>query len=113
MVSVLDVGDPRAARELDRLRFGPESWLEATEDPHAFTWLPEVQAAVTTLEQWGAARRRTATRPRWCCWTVSPRGTLASRPLPDPGGAAPRALPLGAGRVALVGSTVRVVDLLR
>lgn len=112
MVSVLDVGDPRAARELDRLRFGPESWLEATEDPHAFTWLPEVQAAVTTLEQWGAAETD-GDQTSLVLVTVSPGGTLASRPLPDPGGAAPRALPLGAGRVALVGSAVRVVDLLR
>ncbi len=111
--SVLDVDDTRDVRELDRLRFGAESWLEATEDQHAFTWVPEAQAAVTALDRWGLTARPAGDSTSLVLLRVSPSGALTSRLLPDPGGSALRALPLGAGRVALVGTTVRVVDLLR
>ncbi len=102
---VFDISDRTRARQLDKVTFGRDTQLGASEDPHAFTWLPDVGAAVTSLQQWNAKDSRLV------LLRVSGAGTVSSEPLPSPGGWQPRALPLDGGRVALVGSTVQVVDL--
>ena len=41
---------------------------------------------------------------------VSPSGAVSTERLPSPGGWQPRALPLDGDRVALVGTTVKIVS---
>jgi hypothetical protein len=94
--------------------FGGETWLAASEDPHAFTWLPDAKAAITSLQRWDS--------PAWgmegedsdtamVLLRVSPTGEVSTEQLPSPGGWQPRALPLDSGRVALVGTTVKIVSI--
>ena len=81
-----------------------DSWLEAAEDPHAFTWLPgrprgDHQRPGRDAHVDGAAARRAR--------RVADRAATSARSA----GGAPAALPLEDGRVALVGDQVRIVDL--
>jgi hypothetical protein len=89
--------------------FGEASWLAASEDPHAFTWLPDADAAITSLSRAGFASGDSGTE--MVVLRVSPSGKLSTELLPSPGGSEQRALPLGDGRVALVGNEVRLVTL--
>ena len=115
-VGVFDIGDPAHARQVGRVAFGQGSSLLAADDPHAFTWLPDASAAITGLQ---SADTQTLESPSpgvgraggMVVLRVSPSGTLSIEDLPSPGGAQPRALPLDGGRVALVGTTVRIVHI--
>jgi uncharacterized secreted protein with C-terminal beta-propeller domain len=104
-VGVFDIGDPAQAKQLGKATFGKESQLGASDDPHAFTWLPGSDAAITTLTRWSSDSTEMV------LLRVTPTGEVSTRQLPSPGGWQARALPLEDGRVALVGSTVRIVDL--
>ena len=107
--AVFDISDPGASRQLATKGLGPDSHLSAGDDPHAFTWLPEQDTAVTSLQRWdesGGASTMLVLR-------VQPDGSLLSREIAGPGDWAPRALPLEEGRVVLVGDDVRLVDLAR
>jgi hypothetical protein len=112
--AVFDIGDPTRARQVGKVTFGGETWLAASEDPHAFTWLPDAKAAITSLQRWDS--------PAWgmegedsdtamVLLRVSPTGEVSTEQLPSPGGWQPRALPLDSGRVALVGTTVKIVSI--
>jgi hypothetical protein len=104
-VGVFDLADPTRARQIDKATFGLDSWLGASEDPHAFTWLPDARVALTTLQ------RMDRSEPDLVLLRVSATGALGTEELPSPGGQQPRALPLEDGRVALVGNSVRVVTI--
>ena len=80
--AVFDIRDRSRARQVDKVTFGDSS-LGASEDPHAFTWLPAADAAITTLQssgEWNRAQSRAwsrmwsrATVPRWsCCGSPRP-----------------------------------------
>ena len=51
--AVFDIRDRSRARQVDKVTFRDGS-LGASEDPHAFTWLPASDAAITTLQSSGA-----------------------------------------------------------
>jgi uncharacterized secreted protein with C-terminal beta-propeller domain len=104
-VGVFELADPTRTRQVDKVTFGLDSWLNASEDPHAFTWLPSAHAAITTLQ------RMDRSEPELVLLRVSTTGVLGTEDLPSPGGQQPRALPLNGDRVALVGTSVRVVEI--
>ena len=121
--AVFDIRDRSRARQVDKVTFG-ESVLGASEDPHAFTWLPESDAAITTLQRSGVdsgiepgmepgtePSMQPNGGPAMVLLRVSPSGELSAKELPAPGGFEQRSLPLDNGRVALTGSTVTIVDI--
>ena len=101
--AVFDIADTSDVRQVGKVTFGMNSWLEAADDPHAFTWLPDAHAAVTSVQD--------GSRTSMVLLRVAPDGSLSEHELGSVGGWAPRALPLEDGRVALVGDQVRIVDL--
>ena len=116
--AVFDIRDRSTARQVDKVTFGDSS-LGASEDPHAFTWLPAADAAITTLQSSGMEpgtepgmepNVEPSDGPAMVLLRVSPSGELSTEALPSPGGWEQRALPLAGGRVALTGSTVTIVD---
>ena len=106
--TVLDVSDPARTRQVDTLTFGEGTSLDVAADPHAFVWLPDAAAGVTTLQRWPTDG--SADGPTQLLLRVSPTGVLSTHELPSNGGWTRRALPLPDGRVALTGRTVRVVQ---
>lgn len=106
---VFDISDPTRASQIGKATFGQDSFLTASGNPHAFTWLPDAQAAITPLERGNADPDGLGL----VLLRVSPSGTVSAEDLPSPGGWQPRALPLRDGRVALVGSSVRIIGLAR
>lgn len=105
---VFDLTDPARTRQIGQVTFGQDSFLTASGDPHAFTWLPDEGAAITTLER---SRTDGQVGPGLVLLQVTASGAITAENLPTPGGRQPRALALPDRRVALVGSTVKVVDL--
>jgi uncharacterized secreted protein with C-terminal beta-propeller domain len=103
---IFDTSNLTRARQVGKVTFGEHSLLGAADDPHAFTWLPGAQAAITTLERWDAL----GGGPALVLLRVTPSGGISAEDLPSPGGWQQRALPLPDGRVALVGSAVRIVE---
>ena len=87
--AVFDIRDRSRARQVDKVTFRDSS-LGASEDPHAFTWLPASDAAITTLQSsgvepgwnrgWNRAWNRASNRvwgrakvPGWsCCGSPAP-----------------------------------------
>ena len=123
--AVFDIGDRSRARQVGKVTFG-ESVLGASEDPHAFTWLPDADAAITTLQSSGMVSgmepgiepdmesgiepsAQPSEGPSMILLRVSPSGELSTEELPSPGGYEQRSLPLDDDRVALTGSTVRII----
>ena len=126
--AVFDIADRSRARQIGKVTFGADSHLAASDDPHAFTWLPGANAAITSLERWGneAFGMEGQTEPdqiepsqikpvdqgtAMVLLRVSPSGAVSTEQLPSPGGWQQRALPLDGDRVALVGTTVRIVSI--
>jgi uncharacterized secreted protein with C-terminal beta-propeller domain len=104
--AVFDLSDASRMRQLGKATFGNKSRLGAGDDPHAFTWLPGQDAAITSLERMDIG----ADGLGLALLRVSSSGVLSTEDLPSPGGWEPRALPLQDGRVALVGDEVRLVS---
>ena len=121
--AVFDIGDPSRARQVGKVTFAGGSHLAASDDPHAFTWLPGANAAITSLQYWGMRTFDLEGLPEpdkiapadqgtaMVLLRVSSSGALSTEPLPSPGGWQPRALPLEGDRVALVGNTVKIVSI--
>jgi len=116
--AVFDISNPGRARQVGKVTFGADSHLGASDDPHAFTWLPGANAAITSLQSWGRGAfdqgESTQIEPMdqgtaMVLLRVAPSGALSTERLPSPGGWQARALPLDDDRVALVGSTVKIV----
>ncbi len=122
--AVFDIGDPSRARQLGKVTF-VDSHLAASDDPHAFTWLPNANAAITSMQTWrtmvfdqGGQTEPGQIEPvdqgtAMVLLRVSPSGAVSTERLPSPGGWQPRALPLDGDRVALVGATVKIVSVVR
>jgi len=100
--AVFDIADTSHARQVGKVVFGQNTWLEAAEDPHAFTWLPSEHAAITSVQD--------GTHTSMVLLRVADDGSLTASDLGSVGGWGSRALPLDDGRVALVGNEVRIVD---
>jgi uncharacterized secreted protein with C-terminal beta-propeller domain len=120
--AVFDIRDRSRARQVDKVTFRDSS-LGVSADPHAFTWLPASDAAITTLQGSGVVPRmepgmepgmepsvEPSDGPGMVLLRVSRSGELSTEALPSPGGWEQRALPLADGRVALTGSTVTLVE---
>jgi len=107
--AVFDLSNPTRTQQAGKVTFGGESWLAASGNPHAFTWLPDANAAITSLDRAEFATGDSGTE--MVLLRVSPSGGLSTELLPSPGGSEQRGLPLGDGRVALVGDEVRLVTL--
>ena len=105
--AVYDISDPTDARQVDKVGFGLSTGLGAAADPHAFTWLPAANAAITTLTRWS---EEPTEGPKMVVLRITADGSLSTQLLEGPGGWSPRALPLDGDRVALVGDTVRIVS---
>ncbi|WP_027859977.1 beta-propeller domain-containing protein [Marmoricola sp. URHB0036] len=101
--AVFDIADTSDVHQVGKVTFGTNSWLEAADDPHAFTWLPAAHAAVTSVQD--------GSRTSMVVLRVGADGSLSTHELGSVGGWGARALPLADGRVALVGDRVRIVDL--
>jgi uncharacterized secreted protein with C-terminal beta-propeller domain len=110
--AVFDVRDLAHPRRLDVLRFAPGTGFAAVADPRAFTWLPGERTAVTALTPTFLAGPGSPEQ-RVVQLHVSPAGRLSVSREGAGAAAAFRALPLPAGRVALVGQRVRVVGVVR
>lgn len=110
--AVFDVRDLARPRRLDVLRFAPGTGFAAVADPRAFTWLPGQRTAVTALTPTFLAGPGVPEQ-QVVQLHVSSAGRLSVRRAGAGAAAAFRALPLPAGRVALVGQGVRVVGVVR
>ncbi len=125
--AVFDISDPRRARQVGKVTFA-DSQLAASDDPHAFTWLPNANAAITSIQSWRTLvfDQPSQTEPgqvepdqiepvdqgyAMVLLRVSPSGEVSTERLPSPGGWESRALPLDGDRVALVGNTVKIVSI--
>ena len=111
--SVLDVTDLAHPRRLSRLPVD-DAMLLAEHDPRALTWIPTDRAGGVVL---AGASTRLDGRSAVIELRVGVDGSLTrgrTWPLGSAydvqGPATPRALPLGGGRVALVGTSVTVVQ---
>ena len=105
-VATFDMRDLGDVRRTDTLGFGYQSYIPTDEDPRAFTYLPDERVLVTPVQSWsGGAGEVVALR-------VSDDGSLTQTASWEARrwGTDLRALPLGGGRVALVGDVVRVVS---
>jgi uncharacterized secreted protein with C-terminal beta-propeller domain len=100
--AVFDAADATNVRQVGKVTFSRSSWLEASEDPHAFTWIPAAHAAVTSLQD--------GVRASMVLLRVGADGSLVSHDLGSVGGWGSRALPLADGRFALVGDRVQIVE---
>lgn len=113
--AVFDIADPTRARQVGKVTFGEESYLAASDDPHSFTWLPDANAAITSLQRWSTAgwsmEEGSQNGTQMVLLRVSPSGEVSTERLPSPGGSQSRALPLGSGRVALAGEGVEIIDI--
>ncbi len=105
--STFDLGDLADVRRVDTLGFGPQTDVSAGWDPRTFTYLPEQRTLVTPVQDWASGRSR------FVALHVGTDGSLsetASWVTQRYAGEGVRTLPLGDGRIALVGDVVRVVD---
>ncbi len=111
--AVYDITDPTRARQVGKVTFGGESHLVASEDPHAFTWLPGANAAITSLQRWNPDwnAEQQESGIEMVLLRIAPSGEVSTERLPSPGGRQSRALPLEGGRVALAGEQVEIIDL--
>ena len=110
--AVFDINDPRGSRQVSKVSFGDGTMLPVAGDPHAFTWLPGAGAAITSLER-GSRSPGAYPGTAPVLLRVSGSGSVSVTDLPSPGGWQQRALPLDGDRVALVGDTVRLIDVRR
>jgi uncharacterized secreted protein with C-terminal beta-propeller domain len=100
-----DLRDPRRVTRVDTHGFGHETEV-VVRDPRSFTYLPDERLALVPVEDWNTGD--TVVRSV----RVGRDGTLhpaKAWPLARWWGASTRSLPLGDGRVALVGRAVHIV----
>ncbi|QWZ08262.1 beta-propeller domain-containing protein [Nocardioides panacis] len=105
--ATFDLRDLSAVRRRDTLGFGPSTDVSAGVDPRAFSYLPDVRVLVTPVQDWARGGARFVALRVGADGSLTETGSWVSRGY---GGEDARTLPLGGGRVALVGDVVRVVD---
>jgi hypothetical protein len=103
--SAFDLTDPAHVRRTDTVALGTQTDVPAGYDPRAFTYLPAQRVLLTPVSDWRTGGTRLV------AIHVSPDGGLSrvGSWAADGWSAGVRALPLGGGRVALVGNGVRLV----
>jgi hypothetical protein len=105
--ATFDLRDLADVRRVDTYGFGPQTDVSAGWDPRTFSYLPERRTLVTPVQDWGSSRSR------FVALRVGPDGSLAqtaSWVTRRYAGESVRTLPLGDGRIALVGDAVRLLD---
>ena len=104
--ATFDLRHPAAVRRTDSFAFGPGTVVGVGWDPRTFTYLPDQRTLVTPVQRWADGRSR------FVALRVGRDGGLtrtAAWGTRTYGAEQVRALPLGAGRLALVSDVVRVV----
>ena len=92
-VSLFTMADLRQPERLSSVGFGKNSWAAATDDPRAFTWLPDSGVGVTAVsDDQGAHLKQIRVRD----------GAMTVSDLTGPAGYTQRVLPLGGTKVAVV-----------
>jgi hypothetical protein len=105
--ATFDLSDPRHVRRTGTLSFGPDTDVTAGLDPHAFSYLPESRVLVTTVADWSRGTTDFVALHVGTDGSLSQVGSWVTRRYDGDG---VRTLPLGGGRLALVGDVVRLVD---
>ena len=105
--ATFDLHDLSAVRRVDTLGFGPSTDVSAGVDPRAFSYLPDAAGAGHPGAGLGRGGSRFVALRVGADGSLTETGSWVTRAY---GGEDVRALPLGGGRVALVGDVVRVVD---
>jgi hypothetical protein len=105
--ATFDLHDVSAVRRADTYAFGPQTDLAAGWDPRTFTYLPDQRTLVTPVQSWTEGRSRFVALRVTRDGTLSRTGSWVARRYT---GNDLRTLPLGGGRIALVGDSVRVVQ---
>jgi hypothetical protein len=102
-----DLRDLTHVRRVDTVGFGEQTDVSAGVDPRAFTYLPSERTLVTPVQDWMTGGSRFVALHVGSDGTLTETGSWVTRHY---AGETVRTLPLGDGRVALVGDVVRVVD---
>jgi uncharacterized secreted protein with C-terminal beta-propeller domain len=103
--AVFDISDPSHPERISRAALGTESELPATQDPRAFTWLPDARAGLTPVMDWNTGKAHLVEVK------VRPGGAISAHELAAGlDGWQTRILPLPGGRVAIVDRDLRILD---
>lgn len=102
-----DLRDLAHVRRADTYGFGPMTDVSAGWDPRTFTYLPDRRTLVTPVMDWSANRSRFVALHVGTDGSLTQTDSWVTRRY---AGVDVRTLPLGGGRIALVGDVVRVVD---
>ncbi|MEO5709742.1 MAG: beta-propeller domain-containing protein [Nocardioidaceae bacterium] len=102
-----DLRDLADVRRADTYGFGPTTDVSAGWDPRTFTYLPDQRTLVTPVMDWSTNRSRFVALHVGTDGSLSQTASWVTRRY---AGVEVRTLPLGGGRIALVGDVVRVVD---
>jgi hypothetical protein len=105
--ATFDLRDLAAVRRADAYRFGAMTDASAGWDPRTFTYLPEQRTLVTPVTDWSTNRSRFVALHVGTDGSLSQTASWVTRRY---AGTDVRTLPIGGGRIALVGDVVRVVD---
>lgn len=103
--AVFDIRNLTKPVRVSQKTFEPDTYLQALEDPRAFTWVPSSNLAVTPINNWSNNSKRMLSL------RVSPTGELSVRTLADLNDSwQVRSLALPDGRIAILdGRRVRLV----
>jgi hypothetical protein len=105
--ATFDLSRLRDVRRVDTHGFGLQTGTGVSMDPRTFTYLPEERTLVTSVQEWATGSSRFEALRIGRDGSITSSGSWPSRTY---AGEDLRTLPLGDGRLALVGDTVRVVD---
>jgi hypothetical protein len=105
--ATFDLQDLRDVERTDTFGFGPQTDVGVGMDPRTFTYLPEQRILVTPVQDWSRGSSRIVALHVAEDGTLTSTGSWSTRAYAAEG---VRTLPLGNGRIALVGDAVRVVD---
>ncbi|RNL61054.1 hypothetical protein EFK50_16860 [Nocardioides marmoriginsengisoli] len=95
--AVFDISDLTDPKRISQVTFGRDTWINALDDPRAFTWLAENRTGATPVADWRNNRNRLVG------FDVSPTGQLRTRTLaPLNQDYQARTLDLGNGRLAVL-----------
>jgi uncharacterized secreted protein with C-terminal beta-propeller domain len=98
--ALFDVTDLTAPRQIDVVRYAPDTWAGAGSDPRQFTWLPDRRTALTVVSGSGDAGMTA-----WVSVLSPADGAMANRMVEVDAGddvQAVRLVPLASGEVVLV-----------
>ncbi|NUR06923.1 MAG: hypothetical protein HOQ45_07935, partial [Nocardioidaceae bacterium] len=105
-VSCFDLRDLAHLSRTDALSLGAMTGTGVGVDPHTFTYVPDQRVLVVLVSDWTSGSQRFVAVHVGADGSLTETGSWVTRHWSD----RVRPLPLGAGRVALVGDVVRLVD---